>query len=279
MKRLPILLTFMCSILGIYAQSDVENSKDYPLLPRMPDYLINKYTTSEFDSHEFFIDRKKQSKEGRKFRIYYRHNRSNEDGFEFPTRLQILRNYSQAIEKAGGSVIFERHNAEYGQYNFTNSEQKEIWVEIKPSASGKNYVINIIEKDVMRQDIVIDAELIKTKIDIEGKIAIYGIYFDLGKAKVKEESESALVQISTYLKDNPTVNCWIVGHTDASGSFKTNSELSLERAIAVKRHLVQQFKIASDRLYAEGVGPLAPIATNATEEGKAANRRVELVKK
>jgi len=131
----------------------------------------------------------------------------------------------------------------------------------------------------MRQDIVINADLIKTEIDLKGKIAIYGILFDTGKAIIKAESKPALEQISTFLKNNPSINCWVVGHTDSDGSFQLNSELSLNRAKAIKQALEQQYQIAPARLFAEGVGPLAPIANNNTEAGKKLNRRVELVKK
>ncbi|MDB4291977.1 OmpA family protein [Maribacter sp.] len=279
MKKLFILGVFTLLFSSSSAQSDIENSTDYELLPRLPDYHIYKYETAEFDTHKFFIEGKSEPKEGKKFSISYRHDKWEEDEFTYPTRLQILRNYSQAIVKAGGQIIFERYNAEHGYYSFTNSEQKEIWVQIKPKSSGKNYAVYVIEEEIMRQDITIDAELIKNKIDIDGKIPIYGIYFDLGQAAIKVASEAALVQISDYLMKNPEINCWIVGHTDADGSFEVNSSLSLDRAKAVKQRLEKKYGIAPKRLFAEGVGPLNPVATNTTEEGKTLNRRVELVKK
>jgi len=279
MKKLLVycLLTIMYS--SLFAQSDVENGKDYDLLPRMPDYHIYKYSNVEFDTHKFYINRKLQPKEGRKFTIRYRHKDWEKDDATRPSKLQILRNYAQAILKAGGSIIFERSNYEHGYYTFKNNERKEIWVQIKPGYKGKDYSIYIIEEEAMRQDITIDAELIKNKIDIDGKIAIYGIYFDIGKSEIKAESEAAFDQISEYLKENREINCWIVGHTDSDGSFGVNSKLSLDRAEAVKQRLEQKYVIDAQRLFAEGVGPLAPIATNTTEEGKALNRRVELVKK
>ncbi len=279
MKKLSIfcLFTILCSNLA--AQSDIKNSKDYDLLPRMPEYHIYDYSAVEFDAHKFFIDRKNQVKEGKKFIIKYRHQNWEKDGATYPSKLQILRNYANAIVKAGGQIVFERSNAEHGYYTFKDRQQKEIWVQIKPGYKGKNYTIYIIEQEAMRQDITIDAELIKNKIAIDGKIAIYGIYFDVGKAEIKAESDAAFEQISEYLKENAQINCWIVGHTDADGSFEVNSKLSLNRAAAVKQRLEQQYGIAAQRLFAEGVGPLAPLATNTTDEGKALNRRVELVKK
>jgi len=179
----------------------------------------------------------------------------------------------------GGRVLFERHNSEHGYYSFKTRNQKVIWIQVKPASSGKSYTLFIIEEENMRQDVVIDAELIKNTIELEGKIAIYGILFDTGKYDIKKASEPALEQIAQYLINNPKVNCWVVGHTDSEGSFQTNSALSLNRAKAIRNELVVKYNIAEHRLFSEGVGPLAPIATNATIEGKRLNRRVELVKK
>lgn len=274
-----LLVVLIIGSFGVHAQNDIKNSQDYHLLVRMPNYVITKYVALDFDSHEFFIDKKRMPVEGKKISIKYQHQQYSKDDFIFPTRLQILRNYSNAIQKAGGRIVFERHNSEYGHYSFKTSNSQVIWVEVKPHRYGKYYTLTVIEKEAMQQDIVIDADLIKNKIELEGKIAIYGIYFDVGKSVIKNESEPALEQIAAYLTQYSSINCWVVGHTDADGSFELNSKLSLERAIAIKKYLETNYAVASQRLFAEGVGPLAPLATNNTEEGKKLNRRVELVKK
>lgn len=279
MEKLYILSLFSLLFSTLNAQTDIENSKDYSLLDRLPNYSITKYYEREFDSYPFAYDNKKHVVEGKKFIIDYRHNQWMDKNFKFPTRLQILRNYSKAISKAGGRILFERYNYEFGTYTFKTNGRKEIWINVKTATTGKSYTIIIIEKESMRQEIVIDAELIKNAIELEGKIAVYGILFDTGKSLIKEESEPALKQIAEYLTNNSTVNCWVVGHTDSEGSFTINSQLSLDRAKAIKNELQSKYGIEEHRLFAEGVGPLAPVATNTTEEGKSLNRRVELVKK
>jgi OOP family OmpA-OmpF porin len=194
--------------------------------------------------------------------------------------LQILRNYSNAIKKAGGEILFEHRNADYGYYFLKTAQNKEVWVEVTTAPdNGRRYTLTIIEREPMKQDIVIKADLIKEKIQIEGKIAFYGIYFDVGKSVIKPESSESLEQIALFLNANPDINCWVVGHTDSDGSFEINSKLSLDRALAVVSYLQSAYSISPDRLFAQGVGPLAPVSTNDTEEGKALNRRVELVKK
>lgn len=279
MSKLYLLLIFTFILSSINAQIDVKNSKDYPLLDRLPDYSITRYIESEFDSEKFYYDNQYHMVEGRKFVIGYGHKKSGDKNYKFPTRLQILRNYSNAIEKAGGRILFERYNAEKGYYSFKTSDKKEIWVYLKTAISGNSYTLTVIEQEAMRQDIVIDAELIKNKLELDGKIAIYGIYFDTGESIIKEESKPALLEIANYLRDNPTINCWVVGHTDSDGSFEINSKLSLARAKAILEELETTYGVSEQRLFAEGVGPLAPIASNATEDGKKLNRRVELVKK
>lgn len=277
-KTIALFVFIVCNALA-YGQADVENSKDYPILDRLPNFDISRYSDIEFDAGEFYYERKQHRHEGRKFIIQYRHRNSADKTFRFPSRLQILRNYSNAITKAGGRILFERSNAEHGYYSFKSSDQKVIWIKVSPASTGKSYKLMIIEEEEMRQDIVIDAELIKNSIEVHGKIAVYGILFDTGKSEIKEASAPALQEIATYLLSNPTINCWVVGHTDSDGSFQTNSALSLARAKAIKAELHATYKIAEKRLFAEGVGPLAPIASNASEEGKKLNRRVELVKK
>lgn len=279
MKKYYALVTIALILTNMHGQTDVKNSKDYPILDRLPEYSIVNYGEKEFDSHEYYYDRKKHSHEGRKYIIDYKHNRWNEKDYQFPSRLQILRNYSNAVKKAGGQVLFERHNSEHGYYSFTTSDQIVIWIQVKVASTGKSYKLVIIEEEAMRQDVVIDAELIKNAIDLKGKIAIYGILFDAGKSAIKEESKPALDQIAEYLNKNLAINCWVVGHTDSDGSFQINSQLSLDRAKAIKDALHTKYNIAENRLFAEGVGPLAPISANSTDEGKRLNRRVELVKK
>ena len=282
MKKNPILILMLFSLIFLQAQNiDVPGSKDYELLDRMPNYNIRKYWDYEFDAHMFFTSNElKKSIEGRKIIIRYEHQNANDRNVKKPSYLQILRNYSNAIYKAGGEILHEHKNADFGHYFFKTPKGREVWAEISTAPNlGRRYTLTIIEKESMKQDIVVNADLIKEKIQLEGKIAIYGIYFDVGKSQIKPESKESLEQIAIFLIDNPEINCWVVGHTDSDGSFEINSILSLDRANAVTSYLQKNFSISPARLFAEGVGPLAPISSNETEGGKKLNRRVELVKK
>jgi len=282
MKKITVLVLMLFTVVLLQAQNeDVSGSKDYELLGRMPNYNIRKYWDYEFDVHEFYASNElKQSVEGRKIVIRYEHQFANDRNVKKPSYLQILRNYSNAIYKAGGEILHEHKNSDFGNYFFKTPDGKEVWVEITTAPNlGRRYSLTIIERESMKQDIVVEADLIKEKIALEGKIAIYGIYFDVAKSQIKPDSEESLEQIALFLIENPDINCWVVGHTDSDGSFEVNDKLSLDRAKAVVSYLQNNHSISPIRLFAEGVGPLAPISTNDTEEGKKLNRRVELVKK
>ena len=101
--------------------------------------------------------------------------------------------------------------------------------------------------------------------------------FDTGKADVKPESKPSLEQIAAFLKAEPAVKLHVVGHTDSVGSFDSNLALSKRRADAVAAVLAKDYGIAANRLVGNGVASLAPVASNSSDEGKAKNRRVELV--
>ena len=111
----------------------------------------------------------------------------------------------------------------------------------------------------------------------KGHIAIYGIYFDTDKATIKPESKPTLDEMAKLLNGQPQLKVFIVGHTDSQGSYEHNMTLSRQRAEAVAAALAGSYRIARNRLYTAGVGYLAPIGSNASEDGRALNRRVELV--
>ena len=107
-------------------------------------------------------------------------------------------------------------------------------------------------------------------------VEIYGIYFDFNSATIKPDSEAVLRQISDILHKNPDWKLSVAGHTDNIGDASTNQGLSERRAAAVKNALVNEYKIAADRLTTRGYGASRPIESNSTVEGRARNRRVEL---
>ncbi|MCZ4410177.1 OmpA family protein [Cryomorphaceae bacterium 1068] len=106
-------------------------------------------------------------------------------------------------------------------------------------------------------------------------IVLQNIFFDLDKDQMKIESLSELKELAGFLNTNPEVRIEISGHTDNQGAADYNEDLSLRRANAVKKYLVERESIEADRLETKGYGALKPLVSNDTEEGKAKNRRTE----
>ncbi len=123
------------------------------------------------------------------------------------------------------------------------------------------------------------AATIASALESTGSFAVYGIYFDFGSDVIKPESDPVLHEIGKVMADHPAWVLTVDGHTDNIGGDAYNLDLSKRRAAAVKQALVTRFKIADARLATGGYGASRPKATNATLEGRAQNRRVELVKK
>jgi OmpA-OmpF porin, OOP family len=127
--------------------------------------------------------------------------------------------------------------------------------------------------------VTVDAATMAKDIAATGRIALYGIYFDTDKTDIKPESAQTLVEIARLLEQDPRLTLHVVGHTDNVGGDDYNMDLSRRRAAAVVAALASQHGINAARLKPSGVGPLAPVASNDADEGRAKNRRVELVKR
>ena len=136
--------------------------------------------------------------------------------------------------------------------------------------------VGIVEVKSMKLGLI-TADAMEKAVKTKGHVAIYGIHFAFNKASIQKESEPTIREIAKFLKNNPGLKVYVVGHTDNVGNFKYNMNLSKRRAEAVVRELTEKYRIKRDRLKAFGVGPLAPVASNKTEKGRAKNRRVEIV--
>jgi OmpA-OmpF porin, OOP family len=254
---------------------DVAGSRDHPLFTRMQGFHIYAYAERTFDRHEFYIDAKQtKAVEGHTYYITYWLDQG--DG-PLPSAIQTIRNHQNAIKKIGGTVVYD--DGRYQTVMRVTTDGKEIWVDLTALINGNRYDLVIVEQEAMMQEIVANAEAWKGDLASAGHVAIYGITFDTDKAVIKPESEPVIAEMAKLLKDNSALNVFIVGHTDSTGSYEHNLKLSQERAAAVANALVSAHGIAAARMTSVGVGPVAPVAANDTEDGRAKNRRVELVKR
>ena len=139
-------------------------------------------------------------------------------------------------------------------------------------------VVDLVQTSPREQKMVtVDAPEMARAIETSGSISLYGILFDFDQATLRPESADALKEIAVLLKSQPDLRLLVVGHTDTAGSFEYNRALSERRAKAVVATLVREYGADKARLFPVGVGFAAPVASNATKDGRALNRRVELV--
>jgi len=260
------------------AQDDVQGSQDPPGMNRMTSYYIADYQELAFDSYTFTVtvngNKKEQTVEGKRINIRY----NLKDNVQTPSPLQVLQNYENAARAAGGKVMYDNPEDSEATLRLVR-DGNEIWtsLDVGNLPSGVPIMMTVVIKQAMTQEVVMNAAAMASSLSETGEVAIYGIYFDTGKSELKPESDAAVGEIAKLLKSQPELKVFIVGHTDMAGDPAANVRLSQARAQAVIGALVTKYGIAPSRLTPFGAGPYAPVATNRTDEGRAKNRRVELV--
>jgi len=273
MKRITrILVSIVCLSLltagvAVSQEKDAKGCKDHPLVSRMNNYYIGSCEKA-FDSFEFLLQDGSKTQEGDRTKIAY----EAREGAPRSSFLQIRRNYANAIKSIGGIVLLD--DGRRGTFKVTKGG-KEAWIAVEAFNEGRNYEVVIVELAPMAQEVTADA--MYSALNKDGFMALY-INFDTGKSNIKPESMSIIEQIAALLKAHPELKVSIEGHTDNVGTAQSNKALSTQRAKSVMNATVQK-GIAATRLTALGWGQEKPLADNRSEEGKAKNRRVEIVKK
>ena len=259
-------------------EKDIPGSKDPRLLTRMPGFYIGGYKDVQFDAHEFLVQTPKavgkQHAEGHQ--TYWRYDITSAAAATPPSKLQIARNYQNAVERVGGKKMYDGGPGnDYDSTFLISKNGTDTWIELHPI--GSMYTLLIVEVQKMQQDVVANADALKGGLADSGHVEVPGIFFDTAKSDIKPESGPAIDEIAKLLTNNPALKVGIVGHTDMVGDATANLKLSQARAQSVITDLVSRHGIAAARLVAFGAGPWAPVASNKTDDGRARNRRVELV--
>jgi OmpA-OmpF porin, OOP family len=273
MKKINFVLIMVLAIASSSFAQDAEGCKDSPLFNRMPNTFIGE-CSKNYDQFEIPMTvEKNETKEGTKTYIQYNYN--GESGVPAPSYFQIVKNYENAIVAKGGKKVYYSKDAGVATF-FMKSAGKDIWLVINDFSGtfAGNYVLNILEIEGMKQEI--EASEMLKEINANGRIALY-INFETGKSDIKSDSQKTIDQIAQMLKDNPSLKVSIEGHTDNAGNATSNQSLSENRAKAVMNAVVAKGTDKA-RLTSKGWGQTKPVADNATEDGKAKNRRVEIVK-
>ena len=309
---LPIIFLTL-GFTAVHAQEDVEGSEDHPMISRYEGSYIAGYEYFDYDRMVLpsgVEDGELQTitAEGEATKILY-------VAPENLSVLQVVRNYQVALQNAGFELVYEAfggldeiprsiyRNYDPGNFglrgrNPMGGNNASYFLARLPGAEGDIYVsghtlyshryddrtttaLQILEEKPLQTGMVqvdINAEAMARDLEEAGRVMIYGIHFDTGEATIQEESASTLAEIAELLDQHPNLTLGVVGHTDSTGEADFNMELSTRRAEAVVDYLSSEHGVDSGRLIARGLGPWAPAGSNEDEDGRARNRRVELIK-
>ncbi|TVQ71114.1 MAG: OmpA family protein, partial [Balneolaceae bacterium] len=235
----------------------------------------------QFSEFDFRVGTPPRDYETRNIRGEYRSLRYylyNHDGT--PNRdvsqLEYFENFKAAALQKGGSILWEdRH---YGLvFTVPRDDGGLTWCRVQTSVSAARTTLDIIDEKPLETTLEFTPTQMKAALDAEGKIALYGILFDFDKETLQQASSKQLQQVVTLLMENPELKLEIQGHTDSDGNADYNLNLSQKRSESVLHYLVL-FGVDPERLNARGYGASRPVAPNDTDENKARNRRVELVR-
>jgi OOP family OmpA-OmpF porin len=310
--RMRITVVLLMVLLGVNVAAaqdqDTEHSKDHPLISRYQGSFIKDYIQKEYDELALPLGKAVNGKfektlplEGKVTYIFYVSPAGRSE-------LEVFRNYQAALQKAGFETLFtcvtaqcgdgsqlslygNAANADWGPGNGIrylsgklSRPEGDVYLSLAVAngswygASGPGVQIFVIEmKPIDAGLVTVNAESLGGDLKRTGHSAVYGIYFDTGRSDVKPQSDAALAEIAKLLEQEPGLKLHVVGHTDNVGTLASNMDLSLHRADAVAKVLTTKYRIAAARLDSQGVGPLAPVASNDSDDGRGKNRRVELV--
>ena len=304
MRRVAALVFCLSPAALLFAHGqDAEGSKDHPLISRYPGSTLSEYAQKAFDEYELPLSKfaggkyeKSEHLEGKITAIYY-------TTAEGRSALEIYRNYDSALKNGGFQTLFTCAktcgdappsnlmpvNDAWGNYSDDTRylaaklarDDGDVYVALWVYDSGfdiKTFLAVVEVKPMESGLVTVNAATLAGDITRTGHASVYGIYFDTGKAEVKPESDATLKEIAKVLEQNSQLKLYVVGHTDNQGPLDMNMDLSKRRADAVLTALTTRYGAPGARLRALGDGPSAPVASNDAEEGRAKNRRVELVK-
>ena len=190
------------------------------------------------------------------------------------SRAEIMANYAAELERVGGEVL-DRSGTRL-RFRIVNRGGGTTWAILDARANGA-YELEIVDEVGLDLSLEFDPAAMLEALPRDGKVAIYGILFDVNLADLRPGSGEVIDTVAEVLKANSDLWIEVQGHTDSTGAAERNRELSLERAQSVAAAL-RLYGVEASRLVPRGFGPDQPVADNATEEGRQQNRRVELVR-
>lgn len=276
LKRLLLLAVAslaLCFAPSVRAEDDAKGCKDHPAVKRFPNSRIRECSQKDFDEAEIAValgdDALATKKmEGQVTHIEY-------ETPETTSSLELARNYENAFASAGVKVVF---NGRLGPIRYLTGALSrggsQTWIAF--AISDRTHLTIVTLKSMEQKVAVAPADLFD-QLGENGRVPVYGINFEIGTATLTPDSERVLSTVLALLEDHAALKLRVEGHTDNVGRAEDNLSLSKKRAEAIKGWLVSR-GVGQNRLAADGLGDTKPIGDNTTEEGRAKNRRVELVR-
>ena len=287
MTRFATCLLAALALAAALPATASENCKPHSLFTPMPGYHVYDCAYSDFDAKEIPVamiddfEAKKETVEGiYEFVVY-----NIDEGAPVSSPLKILRNHLNAAKAKGATVLMEPGARSHAVSEWSDIQQqiatlrmrqggREYLVHLGSVNDGDFYAIASVSREAMAQDVSVNE--LREQFDKQGFLALE-VHFDTGKATIRPESAALLDQAAAMLAQASSAKVEVGGHTDNVGAADANLALSQKRAESVRAALVAR-GIAANRLAAKGYGDTAPVADNRSEDGRAKNRRVELVK-
>jgi len=250
-----------------WAQKKVEDHPAIKPLPAVVKQEEGKY--KRFEAHKFpvKIGEKREGKKEVRGEYWY---------FFYQTKpeispLEIIENYKQAALEKNGQILFDEDK----QLVFTLDQPDGVtlWVHVNPNGWDRNYELYIVAEKPLKKTLTFGAAQMKQELEAKGEVTLHGVNFDFDRATLRPGSEKVLLEAVKVLKSSPDLRVEIQGHTCDLGGREYNLKLSQARSETVKNFL-SQHGIEANRLTPKGYGMDQPVVSNATEEGRAQNRRV-----
>ncbi|HBE92860.1 MAG TPA: hypothetical protein DDW55_10150 [Gammaproteobacteria bacterium] len=305
MTTVFIGLLLAVSVQELAAEGDASDSRDYAPIGRFDGAIISGYRDHE--SSEYLLQNGPVKQRGDSMNVVQVEGRVRLIAYKAPNGAsisEVYRSYRRKLEDAGFRIVYKCYDKECGGPAFADSvpvlplpkmvvdplnyryisaskfsggQQTDAIVLISQDSSQQLRIqLTVVESGELKQKMVTAEEMLQGLAE-NGHIALYGIYFDPGKVELKAESRPVLDEIARLMRAQKNLKVILVGHTDNKGTYNHNINLSDQRARAIVKTLISEYSIASNRLRSNGVGYLAPVASNLLEEGRTLNRRVELV--
>jgi len=278
-KLFVVFLLLVLFIIPVQAREVPEHSFIRPFPNSVLATTISKHDS--FNSYEFYYmnetnnKREKKLVKGEYWRLIYEVRTASGDRVQNISKLEFFENYKAAAEQRGGKVVFQ--DAVQMILTIPRDDGGITWLRVAGNAGLGQQDLIIIDEEPFKQSLTFGPKALKEALDKDGRVILYEILFDYDKASLQQKSDKQLQHVLTLLMENPELKLEIQGHTDNKGEDAYNLTLSQQRAETVRRYLAL-FGIPPEQLTSKGYGEAQPVATNDTEEGRAKNRRVELVK-